>query len=52
MGKSKYTVKFYTLTGTTFIRVCTRKFWSCIKYSFKTAWQYKAVFKISKYNNR
>lgn len=45
--KTKYIVTFYTIHGS-FYRICTRSFKSALKYAIKTAWQYKALFKIKK----
>ena len=57
MKKNKYKIKFYTIKGTKFTRICTRTYlsttrtkWSVIKYALKTAFKQRAVFKIIKCN--
>ena len=50
MKKNKYKIKFYTIKGTKFTRICTRTKWSVIKYALKTAIKQRAVFKIHKLN--
>ena len=50
MKKNKYKIKFYTIKGTKFIRICTRTKWSVIKYALNTAFKQRAVFNIKKLN--
>ena len=48
MKKNKYKIKFYTIKGTKFTRICTRTKWSVIKFALSTAIKQKAIFKIIK----
>ena len=50
MKKNKYKIKFYTIKGTKFTRICTRTKWSVIKFALSIAIKQKAVFKIVKCN--
>ena len=50
MKKNKYKIKFYTIKGNKFTRICTRTKWSAIKYALKTAFKQRAIFKIKKLN--
>ena len=50
MKKNKYKIKFYTIKGTKFIRICTRTYLSTIKFALNTAIKQRAVFKIIKCN--
>lgn len=50
MKKNKYKIKFYTIKGTTFTRICTRTYISTIKFALKTAFKQCAAFKIIKLN--
>ena len=46
MKKNKYKIKFYTIKGTKFTRICTRTYLSTIKFALKTAIKQYAIFKI------
>ena len=46
MKKNKYKIKFYTIKGNKFTRVCTRTKLSMIKFVIKTAIKQCAIFKI------
>ena len=50
MKKNKYKIKFYTIKGTKFTRICTRTKWSVIKFALNTAIKQRAVFNIKKLN--
>ena len=50
MKKNKYKIKFYTIKGTKFTRICTRTYLSTIKFALKTDIKQKDVFKIVKCN--
>ena len=52
MKKNKNKIKFYTIKGTKFTRICTRTKWSVIKFALSTAIKQKAVFKIVKCNKQ
>ena len=52
MKKNKYKIKFYTIKGTKFTRICTRTKWSVIKFALSTAIKQKAIFKIIKCNKQ
>ena len=48
MKKNKYKIKFYTIKGTKFTRICTRTYLSTVKFTLKTAFKQCAIFKINK----
>ena len=50
MKKNKYRIVFYKINGTKFTRICTRTYISTVKFSLKTAFKQRAVFKIKKLN--
>ena len=50
MKKNKYKIKFYTIKGTKFTRICTRTYLSAIRFALKTAFKQRAVFNIKKLN--
>ena len=50
MKKNKYKIKFYTIKGTKFTRICNRRYLSKIRFSLKTAFKQRAIFKIVKCN--
>ena len=50
MKKNKYKIKFYTIKGTKFTRICTKTKFSVIKFTLSTAIKQKAIFKIVKCN--
>ena len=50
MKKNKYKIKFYTIKGTKFTRICTRTKLSMIKFALSTDIKQKAIFKIVKCN--
>ena len=50
MKKNKYKIKFYTIKGNKFTRVCTRTKLSMIKFVIKTAIHNLALFKVVKCN--
>ena len=50
MKKNKYKIKFYTIKGTKFTRICTRTYLSTVKFALKTAFKQCAIFKINKLN--
>ena len=50
MKKNKYKIKFYTIKGTKFTRICTRTYISTVKFALKTAFKQCAIFKINKLN--
>ena len=52
MKKNKYKIKFYTIKGTKFTRICTRTKWSVIKFVLSTAIKQQAVCKIVKCNKQ
>ena len=52
MKKNKYKIKFYTIKGTKFTRICTRTYLSTIRFELKTAFKQRAVFKIIKCNKQ
>ena len=50
MKKNKYRIIFYKINGTKFTRICTRTYISTVKFTLKTAFKQRAVFKIKKLN--
>ena len=50
MKKNKYKIKFYTIKGTKFNRICTRTYLSTIRFALKTAFKQRVVFNIKKLN--
>ena len=50
MKKNKYKIKFYTIKGATFTRICTRTYSSTLKLAIKTAIKQCAIFTIVKLN--
>ena len=50
MKKNKYKIKFHTIKGTKFTRICTRTYVSTIRFAIKTAFKQRAVFKMYKLN--
>lgn len=52
MKKNKYKIVFYKINGTKFTRICTRTYLSTVKFSLKTAFKQRAIFKIVKCNKQ
>ena len=50
MKKNKYKIKFYTIKGNKFTRICTRTYSSTLKFAIKTAIKQCAIFTIVKLN--